>query len=46
MMQTRVEFQNRHVLLQPAVELEPVIPGCANCGGVNSGDCLICRGRP
>lgn len=45
-MQTRAEFQHRHVLLQPVIELEPVVsPGCANCGGINSGDCLICRGR-
>lgn len=47
-MQTRAEFQRRHVLLQTDVELEApeTNPGCANCGGVNSGDCVICRGRP
>jgi len=46
-MQTRAEFQHRHVLLQTDVEeLPEANPGCANCGGVNSGDCVICRGRP
>lgn len=46
-MQTRAEFQHRHVLLQPVTELEvpEVNSGCPVCAGVNSDSCHLCRGR-
>jgi predicted RNA-binding Zn-ribbon protein involved in translation (DUF1610 family) len=42
-MQTRDEFRARHVLLEP--EPTEVNSGCPQCGGVNSSDCHVCRGR-